>query len=150
MIGLYAASNAQRCYQILMQFHPYRVARVHSWASDPGVIALFDSCEGSREAGVVSPESYEAPAELLEQPFVSDDDDLLHAGAELVILSPVEARILRPREPEAHKGTHGHLAVIAGSLAKTGAAILSARAATRARSYWLRPTRISFSSTMAT
>jgi len=42
------------------------------------------------------------------------------------------ARILRPRDPEAHKGTHGHLAVIAGSLGKTGAAILSARAATRA------------------
>jgi len=44
------------------------------------------------------------------------------------------ARLLRPRDPEAHKGTHGHLAVIAGSLGKTGAAILAARAATRAGS----------------
>ena len=34
------------------------------------------------------------------------------------------------------------------SLGKTPRAV--ARAATRARSYWLRPTRISFSSTMAT
>ncbi|MCC6848221.1 MAG: NAD(P)H-hydrate dehydratase [Deltaproteobacteria bacterium] len=42
------------------------------------------------------------------------------------------ARLLRPRNPEAHKGTHGHLAVIAGGLGKTGAAILAARAATRA------------------
>ncbi len=42
------------------------------------------------------------------------------------------ARILRPRDVESHKGTHGHLAVIAGSLGKTGAAILCARAATRA------------------
>jgi NAD(P)H-hydrate epimerase len=42
------------------------------------------------------------------------------------------AQILRPRDPEAHKGTHGHLAVIAGALGKTGAAILTARAATRA------------------
>lgn len=42
------------------------------------------------------------------------------------------ARLLRPRDPEAHKGTHGHLAVIAGGLGKTGAAILAARAATRA------------------
>jgi NAD(P)H-hydrate epimerase len=41
-------------------------------------------------------------------------------------------RLLRPRDPEAHKGTHGHVAVIAGSLGKTGAAILAARAATRA------------------
>ena len=65
MIGLCAASNAERRYQILMQFHPHRVARVHSWPSDPGVLALFDSCEGSREAGVVSPEPYEVPAELL-------------------------------------------------------------------------------------
>lgn len=42
------------------------------------------------------------------------------------------ARLLRPRDVEAHKGTHGHLAVIAGSLGKTGAAILAARAAARA------------------
>ncbi len=42
------------------------------------------------------------------------------------------ARILRPRDPEAHKGTHGHLAIVAGGLGKTGAAILAARAATRA------------------
>ncbi len=44
------------------------------------------------------------------------------------------ARILRPRDAESHKGTHGHLAVIAGALGKTGAAILAARAATRAGS----------------
>lgn len=44
------------------------------------------------------------------------------------------ARILRPRDAESHKGTHGHLAVIAGGLGKTGAAILCARAATRAGS----------------
>ena len=42
------------------------------------------------------------------------------------------ARLLRPRDVEAHKGTHGHLAVIAGSLGRTGAAILAARAAARA------------------
>jgi NAD(P)H-hydrate epimerase len=42
------------------------------------------------------------------------------------------APLLRPRDVEAHKGTHGHLAVIAGSLGKTGAAILVARAAARA------------------
>lgn len=44
------------------------------------------------------------------------------------------AHVLRPRDAESHKGTHGHLAVIAGSLGKTGAAILCARAATRAGS----------------
>jgi NAD(P)H-hydrate epimerase len=36
-----------------------------------------------------------------------------------------------PRPPEAHKGTYGHLLVVAGSLGKTGAAALAARAALR-------------------
>lgn len=35
-------------------------------------------------------------AEHQDQAFVIDDDDVLHAGDELVILSQVEARILRP------------------------------------------------------
>jgi ADP-dependent NAD(P)H-hydrate dehydratase / NAD(P)H-hydrate epimerase len=37
-----------------------------------------------------------------------------------------------PREPDTHKGRLGHLLIIAGSPGKTGAAILSARAAARA------------------
>lgn len=37
-----------------------------------------------------------------------------------------------PREPDIHKGWLGHLLIIAGSPGKTGAAILSARAAARA------------------
>jgi len=36
------------------------------------------------------------------------------------------------RQPDAHKGTNGHLLVLAGSEGKTGAAILSCRAALRA------------------
>ncbi len=42
------------------------------------------------------------------------------------------AAVLRPRDPDANKGNHGHLALIAGSLGKTGAAVLAARAASRA------------------
>jgi hydroxyethylthiazole kinase-like uncharacterized protein yjeF len=37
-----------------------------------------------------------------------------------------------PRAPDAHKGRFGHLLVIAGSLGKTGAAVLAGRAALRA------------------
>jgi ADP-dependent NAD(P)H-hydrate dehydratase / NAD(P)H-hydrate epimerase len=37
-----------------------------------------------------------------------------------------------PRRPDAHKGNFGHVLVIAGSLGKTGAAAMSARAALRA------------------
>jgi NAD(P)H-hydrate epimerase len=36
-----------------------------------------------------------------------------------------------PREPDAHKGRYGHLLVVAGSLGKTGAAVLAGRAALR-------------------
>ncbi len=36
-----------------------------------------------------------------------------------------------PRQPDAHKGTFGHLLVIAGSVGKTGAAALAARSALR-------------------
>jgi ADP-dependent NAD(P)H-hydrate dehydratase / NAD(P)H-hydrate epimerase len=42
------------------------------------------------------------------------------------------AGLLRPRDVESHKGSNGHIALIAGSLGKTGAAVLAARAAARA------------------
>lgn len=42
------------------------------------------------------------------------------------------ARLLPPRPRGAHKGTYGHLLIVAGSLGKTGAAALAARAAMRA------------------
>lgn len=41
-------------------------------------------------------------------------------------------RQLPPRPRTAHKGTYGHLLIVAGSLGKTGAAALAARAAMRA------------------
>ena len=58
---------------------------------------------------------------------------ILHATGRHPQMLPTDAsRILRPRDPESHKGSHGHLAIIAGGLGKTGAAVLCARAATRA------------------
>jgi hydroxyethylthiazole kinase-like uncharacterized protein yjeF len=49
-----------------------------------------------------------------------------------VVLAADAAALLRPRDPEAHKGNYGHLALIAGSRGKTGAAVLASRAAGRA------------------
>lgn len=49
------------------------------------------------------------------------------AGEEADVRAP-----LGPRPPDAHKGTYGHLLVVAGSLGKTGAAALASRAALRA------------------
>ncbi|MEN9733975.1 MAG: hypothetical protein RLZ45_1970 [Verrucomicrobiota bacterium] len=40
---------------------------------------------------------------------------------------------LPPRRVDSHKGSHGHALVIAGSIGYSGAAVLAARAATRAR-----------------
>ena len=40
-------------------------------------------------------------------------------------------RCFPPREPDAHKGRFGHLLIVAGSLGKTGAAVLAGRAALR-------------------
>jgi NAD(P)H-hydrate epimerase len=41
------------------------------------------------------------------------------------------APVLRRRDPQGHKGTHGHLLILAGSVGKTGAALLCAEAAQR-------------------
>jgi NAD(P)H-hydrate epimerase len=55
------------------------------------------------------------------------------AGSRLGLLVPTDAaRAFPPRAPGAHKGDFGHVLVIAGSLGKSGAAILSALGALRA------------------
>ncbi|BCO09120.1 bifunctional NAD(P)H-hydrate repair enzyme [Desulfolithobacter dissulfuricans] len=48
------------------------------------------------------------------------------AGLEGETVGPEIGRLLRPRTPATHKGTYGHLLIVAGSIGKTGAAILSA------------------------
>lgn len=46
------------------------------------------------------------------------------------LMEPADiARLFRPRAPETHKGTYGHLLVVAGSPGKTGAAALASNAA---------------------
>jgi len=61
---------------------------------------------------------------LLEPPPEADEHWL--TGADMYSL-------LHKRAPGAHKGDHGHLAIIAGSAGYHGAAVISARAALRAR-----------------
>jgi NAD(P)H-hydrate epimerase len=58
---------------------------------------------------------------------------LSEVGAQTEILTREEIRSLVPiREPDSHKGTYGHVVVMAGSRGKTGAAILASRACMRA------------------
>ncbi len=55
------------------------------------------------------------------------------AGIRQFLLTPEAAARLLPRRPrEGHKGTFGHLLVVAGSLGKTGAGVLAAEGALRA------------------
>jgi ADP-dependent NAD(P)H-hydrate dehydratase / NAD(P)H-hydrate epimerase len=54
-------------------------------------------------------------------------------GISTFVLGPEDVRRhVPPRAREAHKGSYGHLLVVAGSVGKTGAAVLAARGALRA------------------
>ena len=58
--------------------------------------------------------------------------DALVAG-DLNLVTPAElARHLAPRDPQSHKGTFGHVLIVAGSRGMAGAAALAARGALRA------------------
>ncbi len=63
---------------------------------------------------------------------IPDDAIAAVAPRTEAILAPDAAALLRPRDPESHKGTNGHVAVIAGGRGKTGAVVLASRAAARA------------------
>jgi NAD(P)H-hydrate epimerase len=61
------------------------------------------------------------PAPLLREPAIAVE-----------VLEPADmAAALPPRDPDAHKGTYGHVLVVAGSAGKTGAAALCSLAALR-------------------
>jgi hydroxyethylthiazole kinase-like uncharacterized protein yjeF len=58
---------------------------------------------------------------------------LTETGTRLWLLEASDAaRAYGPRQPDAHKGTFGHLLIVAGSVGKSGAAILAAGGALRA------------------
>jgi hydroxyethylthiazole kinase-like uncharacterized protein yjeF len=61
----------------------------------------------------------------------SSDADAVDSRFSLLTLDDCR-RLLPPRAPSSHKGTFGHAGIIAGSVGKTGAAALAARAALRA------------------
>jgi NAD(P)H-hydrate epimerase len=57
----------------------------------------------------------------------------LYRQAHLALIEPAMFRsLLAPRDPAGHKGTYGHVLVVAGSEGKTGAARMSGLAALRA------------------
>ena len=69
--------------------------------------------------------------ELVVGPIGSPES--LYESARLWLLEPAMFRaLLAPRPPEGHKGTFGHVLVVAGSRGKTGAAVMSGLGAMRA------------------
>ncbi len=64
------------------------------------------------------------PPELLDRPWGEE------AALHLVVAEELAAW-LPPRRADSHKGTYGHLLVVAGATGKSGAAILAARSAVR-------------------
>jgi NAD(P)H-hydrate epimerase len=69
--------------------------------------------------------------ELVVGPIGSPES--LYEHVQLSLVEPVMFReLLKPRPPEGHKGTFGHVLVVAGSRGKTGAAVMSGLGAMRA------------------
>lgn len=52
-------------------------------------------------------------------------------GTVSLLTRDLAQRVLPPRSPASHKGTYGHAGIVAGSVGKTGAAALAAKAALR-------------------
>jgi len=79
----------------------------------------------------VLPPNCDRVGELVVGPIGSPED--LYQDAWLSLLEPAMFReLLAPRPPDGHKGTFGHVLVVAGSRGKTGAAAMAGIAALRA------------------
>lgn len=104
--------------------------RIHGSA----VVAHVTATMGARKLGLVL--DAEAPVGRVEVVDLGLPPERVLAAATGPFCHWIEAqhvaRLLPVRGPSGHKGTHGHLLVIAGSAGKTGAALLAARAGLRA------------------
>ncbi len=83
--------------------------------------------------GHVLPPACERVGELVVAEIGIPHMVLLETGARLFLIESADAaRAFPAREPGAHKGRFGHVLVVAGSVGKTGAAVLTAVGALRA------------------
>ncbi|MEK3732245.1 NAD(P)H-hydrate dehydratase [Paenibacillus sp. FSL M8-0334] len=86
-------------------------------------------CPGAEAAGRVVLRAIGIPRSLGREQGVST-----HLLTPEVLRSELGADPARPRQPEGHKGTYGHVLAVAGSRTMSGAGLLCARAALRAGS----------------
>jgi hydroxyethylthiazole kinase-like uncharacterized protein yjeF len=106
--------------------------------SDQGVVdwptatATVTVTFGAPKPGLVLPPGCHRTGELVVADIGIPSEVLASASPSLFLLEDGDACGAFPRRrPAAHKGDFGHLLVAAGSMGKTGAAILAARAALR-------------------
>lgn len=99
---------------------PHVVAALTVTFAAPKVAHLLRPAEGA--VGELAVADLGVPPELIDE-----------APGDLHALTAEEAAdLLPPRAPDSHKGSHGHLLIVAGGPGRAGAAILAARAAVRA------------------
>ena len=100
--------------------------------SGPAVCAVATFTFAGLKYGLVTPPGVDLAGRVTVVPIGIDDAEVARdARVWLVERADVAARF-PPRPRDAHKGTYGHLLIVGGSLGKTGAAALAARAALRA------------------
>jgi len=96
----------------------------------PAVKAALTVTFGAAKVGHVLPPACDLVGELVVADIGIPEQVLADCGAKLWLLDEGDAgRAFPARSPGSHKGDYGHLLLVAGSVGKSGAAILAARAA---------------------
>ena len=100
------------------------------WESLPATVTVTF---GAPKAGHVLPPACDRCGTLVVADIGIAASALASAGTRLFLLEEADVRACYvPRSPVSHKGNYGHVLVVAGSVGKTGAAVLAATAALRA------------------
>jgi NAD(P)H-hydrate epimerase len=98
----------------------------------PVVRAGLTTTFAGLKRGLVTGPGVDLAGRIVVVPIGVSPDEVRRGIATFLLEAGDVAALLPPRPRRAHKGTYGHLLIVAGSLGKTGAAALAARAAMRA------------------
>jgi hydroxyethylthiazole kinase-like uncharacterized protein yjeF len=99
----------------------------------PAVRAALTVTFGAPKPGLVLPPGTDRCGELVVADIGITPETLALVEPSLFLLQEADAAAaFPPRPPAAHKGRFGHVLVVAGSVGKTGAAVLAAAGASRA------------------
>jgi ADP-dependent NAD(P)H-hydrate dehydratase / NAD(P)H-hydrate epimerase len=102
-------------------------------AEGPSVEASLTVTFAAPKYGHVLPPACDRVGRLVVADIGIPADVVAATGPSLFLIEESDARAAwPPRAPDAHKGTYGHVLVVAGSVGKTGAAVLASTAVMRA------------------